>query len=288
MLKTILVPSTGVEADLAVFGAALSVCRAFQAHLDVLHVRLDAVDVALNAASASGGTFLVESLVEQLKREVQDRQTDAKRMFDEFCSNAALEIAEAPAEGAPEGPTAQWHVETGDEARSLAARGMAADLIIVGRSTSSKLTMRSILEAALLDTGRPLLIPGPVVTPSLVGGTIAIAWKPTPHAARAVASALPFLSRAADVVVMTVEEAGASKASDRLVRYLSWHGCRAAAEILTVEGGDPVGSLLGAAKERAGLLVMGGYGHTRLREWIFGGFTERVLADAPLPVLMAH
>src|SRR5690349_20763219 len=103
--RSILVPSTGGEADLAVFGAALSVCRAFQAHLDVLHVRLDVVDVAFNAASASGGTVLVESLVEQLKREVQDHQTDAKRLFDEFCSNAGLEIAEAPAEGVPERPT---------------------------------------------------------------------------------------------------------------------------------------------------------------------------------------
>jgi nucleotide-binding universal stress UspA family protein len=127
-----------------------------------------------------------------------------------------------------------------------------------------------------------------VVTPTLVGGSIAIAWKPTPQAARAIAAAMPFLKRATDITVLTVEEAAASEGFNRLTRYLSWHGCRASAEILRVEGGDAVGTLLSAAEERAGLLVMGGYGHSRLREWIFGGFTERVLADAPLPVLMAH
>jgi nucleotide-binding universal stress UspA family protein len=287
MIKTILVPSTGGDADSMVFGAALSIARAFQAHLDVLHVRLDAVDTALGAVSeASGGSVLVETLVEQLEREVQERETRAKRMFDELCTHERLRLVQAPTES--QRLTAQWHLETGDEARSLAAHGMTADLIVAGRSTTNNLTMHSVLEAALLDTGRPLLIPGPVLTPSIIGGTIAIAWKPTPQAARSVAAALPFLSRAADVIVMTVDEIGASKASDRLMRYLSWHGCRATAEILTVEASDPVGTLLGAAKQRAGLLVMGGYGHSRLREWIFGGFTERVLADAPLPVLMAH
>jgi nucleotide-binding universal stress UspA family protein len=99
---------------------------------------------------------------------------------------------------------------------------------------------------------------------------------------------MPFLTRAREIIVMTIEEAGASEGSDRLIRHLSWHGCRAAAEVLRIVGGDAVGTLLGSAKERAGLLVMGGYGHSLLREWIFGGFTERVLADMPLPVLMAH
>lgn len=286
MIKTILVPSTGEQTDSGVFGAALSVARAFRAHLDVLHVRLDAVDIALRAASdSSGGRILVESLAAQLGREVRDREARAKHMFEEFCRRERLTLAESPA--TPEHLTAQWHLEIGDEARSLAAHGMTADLIIAGRSTTKTLTMHSVLETALLDTGRPLLIPGPVLTPSIIGATIAIAWKPTPQAARAVAAALPFLRRAANIVVMTVEEIGASKASDRLMRYLFWHGCHATAKIVTAEGSDPVGALLDAAKE-AGLLVMGGYGHSRLREWIFGGFTERVLADAPLPVLMAH
>jgi nucleotide-binding universal stress UspA family protein len=289
MIKTILVPSNGDEADFVVFDAALSVARAFEAHLTVLHVRPDATEIALSAASdALGGTVVIEGLIEQLEREVHEREARAKSIFDEFSSRAGLALAEAPGPGKAQGATAQWLVETGGEARSFAAHGMAADLIVAGRSTNNHLTTRSVLEAALLDTGRPLLVPGPVITPALLGGTIAIAWKPTPQAARTVAAAMPFLRRATDIVAVTVEEAGASEGSDRLIRYLAWHGCAATAEILSIQGGDPVGTLVGAAQERAGLLVMGGYGHSRLREWIFGGFTERVLADAPLPVLMAH
>ena len=105
----------------------------------------------------------------------------------------------------------------------------------------------------------------------------------------AVTASLPFIARARHVVVMTVEEGGRSEDQpDRLVDNLGWHGCRVTAERIAAEGREPADALLAAAQGRAGLLVMGGYGHGRLREWVFGGFTQRVLADAPLPVLMAH
>ena len=69
---------------------------------------------------------------------------------------------------------------------------------------------------------------------------------------------------------------------------LAWHGFRASKQVLHPGDEDAVQTLLSAAQERAGLLVMGGYGHSRIREWIFGGFTQQVLADAPLPILLAH
>jgi hypothetical protein len=175
MIKTILVPFTGDEADLAAFGAASSVAREFQAHLDVLHVRVDAIDVALVAASVSGGSVRGQGLIEQLEREVHERETTAKRLFDELCIRERLILANAPAEETLQTPTAQWRLETGDEARSLAAHGMTVDLIVAGRSSTHNVTMRSVLETALLDTGRPLLIPGPAAGLSLVGGSIAIA-----------------------------------------------------------------------------------------------------------------
>ena len=59
-------------------------------------------------------------------------------------------------------------------------------------------------------------------------------------------------------------------------------------EQIRAEDQDPADALLDRIEGRAGLLVMGGYGHSRFREWVFGGFTRRVLADAPLPVLMMH
>jgi len=100
---------------------------------------------------------------------------------------------------------------------------------------------------------------------------------------------MPFLARAREIVVITVEEeADRDDEAERLVRNLAWHGLAATTLRLTPEPKGAAATLLAAAGDRADLLVMGGYGHSRLREWVFGGFTQLVLADAALPVLMAH
>ena len=83
-------------------------------------------------------------------------------------------------------------------------------------------------------------------------------------------------------------QTGSEESADRLVRNLDWHGLRASRQILHSGDRSAPEILLAAAQERASLLVMGGYGHSRLREWVFGGFTQRVLEDAALPVLLAH
>lgn len=288
MIKTILVPATGDRGDVAVFEAALNVAREFNAHLEVLHTRLDAVDTAVKMTpEASGTSILIEDLIEQLERDAGEREAKAKQFFDDFCARQSLAIAETPTDQARTQPTAQWWVETGDEAQSMTAHGMAADLVIAGRGIDYMVTGRAVLEAALLETGRPLLIPSLATAAPLLGGTIAIAWKPTPQTVRAVAASMPFITRAKNVVVITAEEERTPEKADRLVRCLAWHGCQATA-VLLKDNGHVVETVFAAAKESADLLVMGGYGHNRLREWAFGGFTRRALEDAPLPVLMAH
>ena len=105
----------------------------------------------------------------------------------------------------------------------------------------------------------------------------------------AVAAALPFLAQAREIVVATVEEAGEGRdEAGRLMRNLAWHGIAATTLRFRPGAEGAAATLLAGIEGRADLLVMGGYGHSRLREWVFGGFTQSVLADAPLPVLMAH
>ncbi len=289
MIKTILVLATGSDADVATFATALQIARLFASHLDVLHVRLDMVEVAVAMnANAGGGGALTPGLIEQLEREIGEREAKAQHMFEEFCTRESLAIAAAPMGGTTK-PSAQWHVETGQEPRWMAAYGMTADLIVASRGASDGATARSILEAVLLESGRPLLIPSAAAQSAAMFDKIAIAWKPTPQAARAVALAMPFLARAKEIAVMTVEEEkGRRDDADRLVRSLAWHGIAATAERLTPGPYNAAETLLAAAGAKAGLLVLGGYGHSRLREWVFGGFTQRVLADAPLPVLITH
>jgi nucleotide-binding universal stress UspA family protein len=287
MIKSILVPATGAETDLISFTTALKIAQDFSAHIDVLHVRLDAVDVAVNTASGTGGP-VVARLIEQLEKDASEREARARRTFEDFCRRENVPLLEAPGSKPTASPSAQWHVETGDEPDMIASYGMLSDLIITARSPDHHFTTRLILESALLNTGRPLLIPGAAGLPSNFVGTVVIAWKPTPQAARALTAAMPFMRRAKDVIVMTVEEEGRPGQADRLLPNLAWHGLRASAEHLSPKGGDPAKTLLDVAAKKGSLLVMGGYGHSRLREWIFGGFTQSVLAEAPLPVLMAH
>jgi nucleotide-binding universal stress UspA family protein len=172
----------------------------------------------------------------------------------------------------------------------MTSYGMTCDLIVAARGIpGDDAVARSMLETLLLETGRPLLIPGRADGSPPSAERIAIAWKPTPQAARAVACAMPFLGHAKDVIVLTVEEEeGARDEAERLLAYLAWHGVKAAAERVAPGPDGAAETMLATAGAAADLLVMGGFGHTRLREWVFGGFTQRVLAEAPLPVLIAH
>jgi nucleotide-binding universal stress UspA family protein len=288
MIKTILVAATGNDSDAATFTAALAIARPFAAHLEMLHVRLDPVALAVAMTTDAGGGALAAGLIEQLEKDSQERERKAHEIFTRFCSGAGLAAISAPTRASAAAPSAEWHVETGEEPRWMATYGVAADLIIAPRATGEGVLARATLEAVLLESGRPILIPAAAAMPAKFE-RIAIAWKPTPQAARAVAAAMPLLAGAKEIVVITVEEeAGERDAADRLVRNLAWHGL--AATILSLQPGPEgaAATLLVGVGSRADLLVMGGYGHSRLREWVFGGFTQLVLADAPLPVLIAH
>ena len=111
------------------------------------------------------------------------------------------------------------------------------------------------------------------------------------HIACAVRAAMPFLRQADHVTIFTVPETDGpeDKSHLRLVKMLRWHNPNVSIQVLPEHTRPPVAVLLDAAVQAGcGLLVMGGYGHTRLREAVFGGFTRAILEAAPLPVLMAH
>ena len=204
-----------------------------------------------------------------------------------FCAGEKIAMSTTASDGAP---TAEWRVETGEEPHWLAIHGRIADLLVLGRVRDDKSVPMDVLDAALMETGRPLLIVPPH-PPAQIGQTVAIAWKDTAEAASAVAAALPLLARARRVVILSVtEDPRADPAScERLRQALIWHNLATTVQHLAAEGREPADALLKtAAAIGADLLVMGGYGHSRMREVVFGGFTRRVLQAADLPVLMAH
>ncbi|GAB2179749.1 universal stress protein [Dongia sp. agr-C8] len=151
-----------------------------------------------------------------------------------------------------------------------------------------------VAESVIFGSGRPTLIlpevpRGPA---AWYGGVVGIAWDFSRPAARAVADALPLLKRAKTVrVVMVTREKAIDtrNSSTELARHLSHHGITA---VLDEEeaAGRPIGQVLEewAATHRIDLLVMGAYGHSRLRDFVLGGATRTVISHPKLPVLLSH
>ena len=166
-----------------------------------------------------------------------------------------------------------------------------ADLVLIARPESPGQTAGppGLAESLVLSSGRPIIVFPPRGTASRVR-RILVAWNATRESIRAVADALPLLVKAEAVEVLVVEHQrhpghGQEPGSD-IARHLARHGARVDVRRLA-SGGKDVGRLLlsQAAAFSADLLVMGAYGHTQLREWMFGGVTRTVLYEAGLPVL---
>jgi nucleotide-binding universal stress UspA family protein len=170
-----------------------------------------------------------------------------------------------------------------------------ADLVVVARPESAGPTASppGLAESLVMSSGRPIIVFPPRNTVSRVR-RILVAWNATRESIRAVADALPLLVKAETVEVLVVDHQRRPKGHGQepgadIVRHLARHGAHVEVLRLSSDGKD-VGRLLlsQAAAFGADLLAMGAYGHTHLREWMFGGVTRTVLYEAGLPVLMSR
>ena len=170
-----------------------------------------------------------------------------------------------------------------------------ADLVVIARPDPAGQTARppGLAESLILSSGRPIIVFPPRGTASRAR-RILVGWNARRESIRAVADALPLLVKAKAVEVLVVdhqrhsEDHGQEPGAD-IARHLARHGVNVEVRRLS-SGGKDVGGLLvsQAAAFGADLLVMGAYGHTQLREWMFGGVTRTVLYEAALPVLMSR
>jgi nucleotide-binding universal stress UspA family protein len=220
------------------------------------------------------------------ERVLEREATELKGLFDNAAARAGAAAQTEPS--AADRPSASWQEATGFESELVGRLGRMFDLTVIARR-GPRGSSHDTVQAALLETGRPLLLAPPAV-PATLGEAVLLAWNASPQAARAVASALPFLRRAGRVTIMSVgngPEPGPT--ADQLARSLAWHGI--AAEVRRIEqGSQRVRDILlsEAAAMAANLLVLGAYSHSRMRQVVFGGVTEHMLDYAELPVLMTY
>jgi nucleotide-binding universal stress UspA family protein len=178
---------------------------------------------------------------------------------------------------------------------SLIAHGRSSDLVVVGqedRASGSDVPVRGLVSKVMLDAGRPVLVVPYAGKFAQVGQNALLAWDGSRAAAVAMREALPLLTRARRVTLVSFRRTASSQGDElmipQMIRWLQRHGVQAAVEQHVTEI-DTSDALLSRVSEvGADLVVMGGYGHSRLRERVLGGVTREVLAHMTVPVLIAH
>ena len=174
----------------------------------------------------------------------------------------------------------------------VAREARAADLVIIGNERENRSAFRTLDAGSfLLKAGRPVLVV-PKGVASLSPKHVAIAWKDTREARRAVADALPFLQAAENVILVEVIESGSDQTPNGIkdvAKYLARHGIEIVAERQWPAEVTAASSLMRMIEvENINLIVAGAYGHSRLGEWAYGGVTRDLLLESPICCLFSH
>ena len=275
----------GNEADDIVTDAALTLGRTFGACVDGLIVRPDPRD-AVRLAVDGMSPPMIESVIDAARGESERRTAHARHSFE---ARSRAQGIDADVDKTVPGACARWHEEVALAADRIAYHGRFADVVVIASPAGGGGETDSAIEAVLFETARPLLLAG-TGDFNAIGGTALVAWNGSRESVRAVTDALPLLSRAGRVLAIGVDETGKRRPPmDALCDYLARHSV--ASEHLILPGGK--GAVAPLLLEKiselgADFLVMGAYGHSRLRELVLGGVTRQVLAEATIPVVMAH
>lgn len=286
MIKTILASLTGLSSDRTVLDAAIAMARPDGAHVQCLHTRIDPVETAtLYKSMTPYHLKLMSEISGKIADEERSKSDHAKAAFDEACKRHALTVSENPQNAG--GVSIGWKEmetllnETLHEARYH-------DLVVMARD--AELSSERIV-SVLMQSGRPVLIapPKPV---NAIGRNIAIAWKAEAESARALSAASSVLTHADRISILTVCEGSAEDgraSAENLAAQLRWRGLRVDVQVeMSALSATSSGIKEMAYNCDADLLIMGAYGHSRVREFVLGGVTRGVLADCALPVLMFH
>src|SRR5216684_8151849 len=293
-MKTILVPVEDHDSMAAVLEAAWLVARRFDSYVEGFAVQPAASEfVALDPLSSLTMPQIADGDA-QIERH-------SRQMFESFMTSQNVPPAPPPFPTAPpyppphagegrEGPSYAW-VRPGAEFDTfIGSYGRVFDLIVLGRPGRAPQNPRMApLEAALFESGRPVLI-APPTPPKELGRNVLVAWNGSTEQARTNAFAMPLLRGADEVTVLTVEGGMTpGPTGDEAALHLVRNGVPATAVNVAPAGRTTGEAILDHAELRGcDLIVKGAYAQSRLRQMIFGGATRHILAHATLPVLMAH
>jgi nucleotide-binding universal stress UspA family protein len=277
MLKDIIVNlSLGNRQDGAA-DFALSVANTFDAHLAAVAFRY-----WFELPGTIIGATALAAIAEAQRLETEQGAAQAVARFEQAAKRAGVAIdCRAP------------------ETNLAGAVGMFSefartyDLTIVRQPDADNPGPEELLaEAALFGAGRPVLVVPYIQKAGLKLGHVTVCWDGSRAAARAIADALPFLRKSKTVELLMVQSKEASRreiAGADMATHLARHGLKVDLERITVPDLKVAEAILShIADSSTDLLVMGGYGHSRLREFILGGVTREIMQSMTVPTLMSH
>ncbi len=287
-IRVVLTPLFHSPEDRRALDTAFVLADRFQGHVDALLVQPDPMDtIPMVGEGVSADT--INALMESAKAAINQQRQASKAVFAEACKTADIAVVESGAMSSGQ-PSVAWHDATGQSEDVVPQRALFSDLVVLAGARSEMApALRPTFESVLLKARRPILL-APTQQLDHIGRKVAIAWNGTPEAKSALAAAMPFLSEAVAVHLMTAaSDRTDTNTLEEVSDYLAWHGIGSDVRVLEASG-EPVGASLmrEALAIGADLLVMGGYGHTRLRERILGGVTHHIVNQPELPILLAH
>lgn len=284
-MKTLLVNIEDCPQLPAILKAALTVARDFGSHMEGLYVPQGIPSMLPLSPEGGLATADVMASLEQGAEDTAERLHSA---FDRFMTEEDVTLM--PIGAAIDKPSASWFQGGRPAQDTLGGRGRAFDLIVVGRPVHGQFAPSMVaLETALFESGRPVLIVPPGEG-GPIGRRIAIAWNGSTETARTIALAKPFLQRAEEVAVISVEEEMVPGPSGQDIAQNLARGGIVSRTRHVQRGRTPVGEkMLETCRDfGADLVVKGAYTQSRLRQMIFGGVTSYILSKADRPVFMAN
>ncbi len=280
-MKTILVPTEHHASMTSALETALLLAQKFDASMEGFPLRPGVADLV--AMDPDSGLTMVA-----VKENDAELVRNAEEAFRAFMVAHHVPVRTGDGKASL---SWSWRKDAPSGNDFVGSYGRVFDMIVLARPGPEWQSPSMItLESALFESGRPVLI-APPVAPRTLATNVLVAWNCSTEQARTMADAMPFLLSAQRVTVVTVEGATvAGPSGEQMAHSLRLNGIPAEPVTLKPAGKRNAGETLLSKAEEMGcdLIVKGAYTQSRLRQMIFGGTTRHILANAKLPVLMAH
>jgi nucleotide-binding universal stress UspA family protein len=291
-IKRILVPLPGFVENFSEIDMAMSVAKALAAHVEVMFISEPPPPPRANMGASEmsyGRAMVTAAQINWYAEEREKRAQQARERFMHACSANGIRIL-GPNEESGSPPAASWRETEGIYVSLAVTRAAAFDLMIAASSAVVE-SLREVAEVSLLQTRRPVLL-APSQLQTNLTDTAMIAWDESPECWHAVSGAIPFLTIANSVQLVSIDRKPENRHASQaeVLAYLRCHGITATARVVAPHLRSVGDTLLAEARDNhVGLLVMGAYSHSRLRELLLGGATQHILKNAAsTPVFMAH